>query len=84
MLQEVFDTDYKGETFVAFAAYIVNVRGMPNPLVEEPASISQELHQWLFANQKQFANYDFSFENFEEAFKESYWREWCETRVMLV
>lgn len=84
VLQEVFDTGYKGETFVAFAAYIVNERGMPNPMVEEPAFISQELHQWLFANQKQFANYDFSFENFEEAFKESCWRGWCESRLTLV
>lgn len=45
VLQEIFDTGYKGENLIAFAAYIVNVRGLPNPMTDEPALISQDLHQ---------------------------------------
>jgi hypothetical protein len=84
VLQEMFDSGKIDETFTAFAAFLIQVRGFPDPTWIEPVTITGKLHSWLFRNANSFKGWDFSFGNFEEAYKESCWRDWLENRACLV
>lgn len=73
----------KLEQYHAFAAFTYNRYGMPNAQWFEFDSISTGLKKWLFANALHFKQYDFTFTNFEEAFKEACYRQWQDNVIAL-
>lgn len=81
-LQDIFDNNLIEEHRM-FAAFLLNNRGIPGTELIEKPELSDALIQWLFRHKKSFEHYDFSFANFEEAYKEAHWHDFIERHMML-
>jgi hypothetical protein len=59
---------------LAFAAFVFKQFGIPNTKWCEFKNMPRDLLKWLYRNSGKFRQFDFSFSDFEEAFKEASYR----------
>lgn len=71
------------EKNIAFVAFFYQRFGMPQPSWFETESIPKYLIEWLYKNGKILKTYDFSFHDFESAFKEACYKQYQDDVIML-
>jgi hypothetical protein len=81
-LEELLEKDLL-EKHRTFAAFTYHRYRLPDVRWYEFDEISPALRQWLFANAASFKDYNFSFSDFEEAFKEASYKLHQDTVVMM-